>query len=289
MPTPTIKGLAKRAAKRLLESMDPIARLKYRWITGFDRPIPPMAFRVRTAARWIAPFIDGGKKCSTALESALHQTTGKRIYDFQNVLDFGCGCGRTILQWDLPALRKLIACDVDGPAIAWMKQAYDGTKYSQLSFMHTRFDPPLPFPNDHFDLIYSVSIFSHLSGEDERTWLTELARVLCPGGIALITVQGHSAVKRFPEMFGAARWAELWNGHDLAAESFVFLAIPPQPGAGPTPGIESPNRAVSYGLTFMNRQHIEREWGKPPWELLNVFEGTVDDLQDVVVMKKRGI
>jgi SAM-dependent methyltransferase len=276
----------KKAARRVLEALDPIGRWKYRATSGLNRPIPPMRMRTRTAARWAGKFVESGRRCADALESALKQTTGKRIDDFDSVLDFGCGCGRTIMQWDLSALKRMVGCDVDAPAIDWLRGAYPNSKYPNLSFEETRFDPPLPFADGTFDLIYSVSIFSHLSGADAQMWLKELARVTRPGGVALVTVQGRVALKRFHEAPDGGSWRQRISNEDLARDGFIFVAIPPQPGADPAPGIESPVRKVEYGYTFMTRGHIDSVWNQPPWAVLGVFEGTVDGLQDVVVLRK---
>ena len=279
--------MIKKAARRVLEALDPLGRWRYRAASGFDRPIPPMRMRVRTAARWAGKFVESGRRCADALEAALKETTGKRIEEFDSVLDFGCGCGRTIMQWDLESLKRLTGCDVDGPAIAWLRDAYSPAKYPNLSFEQTRFDPPLPFADGTFDLIYSVSIFSHLSGADSQMWLKELARVARAGGIALITVQGAVALKRFHEAPDGESWRQRVGKEDLDREGFIFVPIPPQPGADPAPGIESPMRTVEYGYTFLTRRHIDEVWNQPPWSVPGVFEGTVDGLQDVVVLRKK--
>ena len=276
--------LIKKAARRVLEVLDPVGRWKYRVSSGFDRPIPPMRMRTRTAARWAGKFVESGRRCADALEAALQETTGKRITDFQSILDFGCGCGRTIMQWELPSLKRLTGCDVDGHAIAWLRSAY--AKDPNLAFEPTRFDPPLPFPDQSFDLIYSVSIFSHLSGDDSQRWLAELARVTQGGGIALITVQGPVALMKFHAAPDGGYWKDRVSEADLEREGFLFIPIPPQPGADAAPGIESPTRKVEYGYTFMTRRHIEAAWHQPPWSVLGVFEGTVDGLQDVIVLRK---
>ena len=279
-------SILKIVAKRALEALDPIGRWKYRVSSGFDRPIPPMRMRVRTAARWAGKFVESGRRCADALEAALKETTGKRIEDFQSILDFGCGCGRTIMQWDLPALTRLTGCDVDADAIAWLRSAYPPGNYPNLAFEQTRFDPPLPFADEAFDLIYSVSIFSHLSGDDSETWLKELARVTRPLGVALLTVQGPVALKRFHDAPDGAYWRRQVSADDLDRRGFVFVPVPAQAGADPAPGIESPTRQVEYGYTFLTRRHIDAAWSQPPWSVLGVFEGTVDGLQDVVALRK---
>jgi len=48
----------------------------------------------------------------------------------------------------------------------------------------------MPFLDNEFDLIIGVSVFTHLGEEDQFRWLAELARVIKPGGIALMSIQG---------------------------------------------------------------------------------------------------
>jgi SAM-dependent methyltransferase len=59
-------------------------------------------------------------------------------------------------------------------------------------FEVNRADPPLDFPDDTFDLVYSYSVLTHLSAERQKPWVAELRRVLKPGGYLLVTVHGMS-------------------------------------------------------------------------------------------------
>jgi predicted SAM-dependent methyltransferase len=52
--------------------------------------------------------------------------------------------------------------------------------------------PPLSFADGEFDLVYCVSVFTHLSAELGCQWLAELHRVLGPGGTLLVTVHGKN-------------------------------------------------------------------------------------------------
>jgi hypothetical protein len=52
--------------------------------------------------------------------------------------------------------------------------------------------PPLPFEDGYFDLIYSLSVFTHLTTTWEA-WLHELRRVLKPQGHAVITFLNRTA------------------------------------------------------------------------------------------------
>ena len=41
-----------------------------------------------------------------------------------------------------------------------------------------------------FDLVYGLSIFTHIEAAQQLAWITELHRIVKPGGILCITTQG---------------------------------------------------------------------------------------------------
>ena len=50
----------------------------------------------------------------------------------------------------------------------------------------------MSFEGDAFDVIYGISIFTHLSKEMHFAWFNELLRVLKHGGIMLLTLHGSA-------------------------------------------------------------------------------------------------
>jgi SAM-dependent methyltransferase len=50
--------------------------------------------------------------------------------------------------------------------------------------------PPLSYSDQQFDLIYTFSVFTHLSEPHQSLWMNELRRVLRPGGHLLLTTCG---------------------------------------------------------------------------------------------------
>jgi SAM-dependent methyltransferase len=62
---------------------------------------------------------------------------------------------------------------------------------------------PLKFAAETFDFIYSISVFTHLTEENQQFWMGELTRVLKPGGYLLVTVHGTTRLRRLtPEQRG---------------------------------------------------------------------------------------
>jgi SAM-dependent methyltransferase len=112
-------------------------------------------------------------------------------WDGKRVLDFGCGAGRT-LQALAPhaAGAELSGCDIQEEGIAWAR-----ANLSMRFFLNSEL-PPLDVPDGAFDLVYGMSVFTHI-GERWAAWAAEMHRILAPGGFGVFT------------FLGEGMWAEL--------------------------------------------------------------------------------
>jgi SAM-dependent methyltransferase len=144
-----------------------------------------------------SPTIDGflkvGKRWSETIEAALKKI-GKDFDSFENVLDFGCGCGRTLI-WIANRRRssQLYGTDIDAQAISWCR---DNLDFAEFSVSNPR--PPLEYPSEAFDFIYAISVFTRLDEYYQFRWLSELKRTTRPKGIVILTVHGHHFWKDLP-------------------------------------------------------------------------------------------
>src|SRR5207249_11472819 len=59
-------------------------------------------------------------------------------------------------------------------------------------FQVNAIDRPLAYAPASFDLVYALSVFTHLSEPLQRFWIDEMARVIKPGGHLFLTVHGAS-------------------------------------------------------------------------------------------------
>jgi SAM-dependent methyltransferase len=99
------------------------------------------------------------------------------------VLDFGCSTGRVLRHFrGLASEAELRGIEIASTYVAWARANLP----SSIVISQGTVIPGLPFPEDHFDLIYAGSVFTHID-EFEETWLAELSRVLKPGGVAVLT------------------------------------------------------------------------------------------------------
>jgi SAM-dependent methyltransferase len=127
-----------------------------------------------------------------ALNTAAYlEAAGCDLRRLRDVLDFGCGSGRLLAGWyALGGERRLAGCDINGELIDWARRKLPPT----LDLCVTAPQPPLPYPDRSFDVVFSVSVFTHLSLPSQRRWVEELRRIVRPGGAALLTLHGASYV-----------------------------------------------------------------------------------------------
>ena len=98
------------------------------------------------------------------------------------IAEWGCGMGRV--------LRHVIGEAVTGydyneAAVRWCADNLPGT-YRANSLM-----PPLPCPDGAHDAVFAISVLTHLSAAAHEAWAAELARVVRPGGVLIVTVHGE--------------------------------------------------------------------------------------------------
>jgi len=113
--------------------------------------------------------------------------SGVELNRIKSVLDIGCGTGRLLVGWylDNPD-RHLFGCDINPSLVDWAgANLPDPMRFRQNGLL-----PPLPYQTGEFDLVYLVSVFTHLSLEAQKLWLSEIKRILAPNGILLATLHG---------------------------------------------------------------------------------------------------
>jgi len=135
-------------------------------------------------------FLRIGAQMSATIRGAT-AAAGSPIEEMDAILDFGCGCGRVARHWaDLDGPR-VHGCDYNPELVDWC----DGN----LPFVRAACNelaPPAPYADGSFDLIYALSVLSHLSEQLQREWVAEYRRLLRPGGLLVVSVLGEKATHR---------------------------------------------------------------------------------------------
>jgi SAM-dependent methyltransferase len=110
------------------------------------------------------------------------------------ILDAGCGSGRNTVE--IARRGTVTGVELSPTSVALARERNVG-EVIEGSVLH------MPFPPGGFDLAVCLDVVEHL--EDDRAALTELRRVVAPGGALLVTVPAY-------------QW--LWSGHDVVNHHF---------------------------------------------------------------------
>ena len=198
--------LIKKVA-RLLGIFGPLIEIKSRFkqfsINNFIRdleykikgapdglPIPPAHLRYLVIGTTsISTFLDSGKIHADELIQETLKKNNFSIVGFQNVLDFGCGCGRIIRYWKYLENTNLYGVDFNPKLIDWCTKNLPFAQY-KINKLY----PKVNYETEYFDFIYARSVFTHLPLELQIEWLNEFSRLLKHDGILLFTTRGATSL-----------------------------------------------------------------------------------------------
>lgn len=155
-----------------------------------DIDLPPDYLMYESFQLDYAKYYHGGSKTAKWLIGLLEKHTN---LEGKKILDWGCGPGRIVRH--LPQLTnyrsELFATDYNESSINWCKEYIEG-----VTFDHNGIEAKLAYGKNTFDIIYGISIFTHLSEQMHTAWTIELSRVLKEGGILLVTTQGDNFIPK---------------------------------------------------------------------------------------------
>lgn len=107
------------------------------------------------------------------------------------VMEFGCATGRVLRHFHNQKEElgwSLIGCDVQADHVEWLRQNWPNDICVYVGSVF----PKLPFEDNSIDVIYGMSVFTHIKYHWDF-WLLELRRVLKPGGLLLQTIHAERA------------------------------------------------------------------------------------------------
>ncbi len=119
------------------------------------------------------------------------------------VLDLGCGAG------DLTAELARVAGSVVGVDVAEAALGRARRRHPEITFLRAEIDGELPVQDNGFDVVWSSEVIEHVA--DTARWLSEIRRVLRPGGRLLLTTPSHGRLKLL--VGGLERYSEPLGDH----------------------------------------------------------------------------
>jgi SAM-dependent methyltransferase len=216
----------------------------------------------------------GGLNAADVVADAL-EAAGVRPSGARRALDFGGSSGRVVrvLQAAFPEI-EWHSCDPNADAIAWAAEHLPA-----VGFHVSPQEPPLPFPEAHFDVVYAISVWSHFAEAAALRWFEEMHRIIRPGGVLVPTVQSWQTTHHL-----AAH--QLWNVRDVrrAIANLYRSGHHYQSVFGPGGdfGVES----ESWGFAILSAEWLSRKL-TPAWEVVLWRPGALEANQDVVVLRRR--
>lgn len=120
-----------------------------------------------------------------------------------DVLDVGCGIGRLAYACAsfLDEGATYTGMDIAPVVIDWLNEHYvprlPGFRFDLIDVHSERYRPDgevgpelvrFPYGDGSFDVVCAFEVFMHLSLDGVRNYLEEMARVLRPGGLAVVTL-----------------------------------------------------------------------------------------------------
>ncbi len=117
----------------------------------------------------------------------------------ERALDLGCGDAR---HSGLIPASQLVLADISPVALDRARRR--GPRDARV--VEIEADAPLPFADCEFELVVAIDVIEHV--RDTQLWLSEVRRVLAPGGLLALTTPAHSRLT-------ALKWALVGIERDL--------------------------------------------------------------------------
>ena len=110
----------------------------------------------------------------------------------KSVLDIGCGIGNYLEELHKKG-HKITGIDIAENMLKTSKERIK--KYIQIPPLCRTDIENLPFPNNHFDVVFCVGVLEYL--ESDVKALEQISRVLKPNGILFLTLPNILSIKNF--------------------------------------------------------------------------------------------
>lgn len=177
---PILKGRLSRAKDVLMDRLDDLLGRR-----SWDTPPRRLMFVgegnfSRAGERYLHFFVDA---CGLGPDA--------------KVLDAGCGVGRMAIPLTryLSPRGEYRGFDIVGPGIKWCRQnitsRFPNFQFEWADIHNKTYNPNgktaaanfrFPYEEERFDFIFLTSVFTHMLRADVENYLTEIKRVLKPGG-----------------------------------------------------------------------------------------------------------
>lgn len=181
----------------VFQAMNPLD-YSIRYIKGLS-DLPPYSTRIRSNG--VTNQFGGQVFYNMGNLLADHLKNYASLSNKSDVLEIGCGCGRTAF-----ALSKILdngkytGMDIEQVSLHSCQQRKifqdKKFKFDYLDVQNDEYNPEgknpadiykFPYANNQFDVIFLVSVFTHMLTKDVKNYISEISRMLKPGGTCMVT------------------------------------------------------------------------------------------------------
>jgi ubiquinone/menaquinone biosynthesis C-methylase UbiE len=232
-------------------------------LKGIYIAIPPSHLQIRVSGAYYKEFFNHGLKMLRDIEK-LFSYDGKTINSFNKILDFACGCGRFMIPMrQIISPAKLYGSDIDQEAINWLNSYYP----EFAGVIVNPHMPPMNFPDNFFDLIIGVSVFTHIPEDMQNAWLKELHRILQPGGFAVLSTHGGNCLSSLKK-----------DELDIYYQKGFYYSK--------NENVTTEGLPVFYQTSYHTIDYIDKYWSEY-FEIVEHRPAGLDNFQDLHLLRKK--
>jgi len=231
-----------------------------------DGPVPDAARRKRVGGDpALAPFLLQGRSAYERLRTVLADYFDTSFERAERILDWGCGCGRVFSHLPAGLLDRLTGIDIDGDNVGWCQATYPDAR-----FLAVPLQPPTTLEDGCFDVVFAISVLTHLREADAEAWIRELQRITRPGAAVLVTILGETA----------------WLNSAIPLENYGRYRTRGFAIDGKNNDLDdSDTDASGYYNAFISRRFVYERFGVY-FQVLDVIAGGIGNHQDLVVLRR---
>jgi ubiquinone/menaquinone biosynthesis C-methylase UbiE len=228
-------------------------------------PAPPPELRHRVHGSLDREaFLQVGERLARDIND-LCKRAGGDLSSFDHILDFGCGSGRVLRYLaDSPETCRWYGSDIDPEMIGWCQKTF-----RKITFTVNGYQPPLPYHDNMFDLVYGISVFTHFDERSQHAWLGELRRIVKPGFVVILSVHGEDAVGTLhPSLQDRIR-----------SDGFLYVTEV-------TGRLKLDKLPDFYQTSYHTEDYVRKQWSDY-FEIVSYVRRGINNQQDAVILRKR--
>ena len=122
--------------------------------------------------------------------------TKQYLHNSLAILEWGCGVARVVRHIPNYVSRdsKVYGIDINKQMTDW-----NSKHIPTVSFSINEYNPPTRFNENYFDLVFALSVFTHIEYQFQLKWLKEMHRIIKTGGVFLFTTHGKKYDKNLTQ------------------------------------------------------------------------------------------